>query len=626
MATIDKLKAAEIVLRTIKLGEKGYHKYYDRTVHLANLYEKLITGEDIASLLKQYTPRESEEQFKQRVNLTELVTPAVAEKIKTPFYKVSRIDNVTKGISFNDKDSDATDTTKKLAEIEEATDNYFGDETLDDFMETVFVDLSFSDPNAFIVTEFNAFDAATEKAEPFPVIVPSLQAVNYKYINNTLSYLIVKKPLRFKMNNTKETLKDGNIFIIYTCDFSIKLTQFDGRLTTMSENITEESLVVGQVTTVKIGSAFFKIELFEPKSGEIQAIRVGYKRDLKTKGETFVNPFHPALARFKKTIKSISELDLTTTLHVFSQKIQYVQACVGDRSKGDTCSKGTNRNGEKCAICKGSGVILHKSSSDAITLPLPKKAEDMFDLDKLLVYKNPSIDLIKFQEQYVANLEDKAVKDVFTSETFNRITAPKTLGEKELDMESIYDTLFPFGKKYSAVYRKQVRLTANLTDNGKDITVIHSFPKDLKLKTISAMLADLEQAKEADAPTYIKTEIATNIANKMWADNPDALSRFTIKQQHIPFLGRTPEDIQLAINNRNVTKFDSVLYSSFESIINTIEAEQLAKRINFFDLSYDKRTELIKAAVDAVILQIKSDTSTVNSLDTTEEEEGTEES
>ena len=66
---------------TIAQGEKGYHQDYKRVVKLANKYERLITGDEAGKLLYRFTPRENEVQFKQRVRLTQLVTPAISEKI-----------------------------------------------------------------------------------------------------------------------------------------------------------------------------------------------------------------------------------------------------------------------------------------------------------------------------------------------------------------------------------------------------------------------------------------------------------------------------------------------------------------------------------------------------------------
>ena len=469
--------------------------------------------------------------------------------------------------------------------------------------------MSFSDPNAFIVVEFNEFDARTEKAKPFPIEVSSEEAINYKYVNNELMFLLVRKTIKYDALTTskRKTVKEGNIYILYTKEFSLKFTQFDGKNMIISDTIDEERLTVNEIQSVRVGSKFFKVEYMEPKGGEIQAIRVGYKRDLMTGNSTYVNPFQPALPRFMKTIKSISELDLTTTLHVYPQKLQYIQACEGEVTKGDICRKGINRNGERCGACNGTGVVIHKSTADAITLPMPKRSEEMLDLDKLLIYKNPSIELIKYQEEYVDKLEIKAMRDVFVSDSFNRIIATKTATEKELDMESVYDTLLPFANKYSAVWRKIVRLSSEFTDNGNGISVIHHFPKDFKLKTIKALLGDLEQAEIAGAPSFIKSQIANDIADKMWSDNPDSLNKFKVKQQHQPFGGKTSEEIIIAINQGDVTRFDRVLYSSFESIMGAIESEQLEKRMDFYKLPYDKRVELIRIKVAEWIVDLDSD-------------------
>ena len=610
---LDKEKAVLLAAKTIKLGEKGRHKHYDRTVALADLYKKLITGEHIASLLHRFTPREDKEQFEQRVRLTQLVTPAIAEKIKSPFYKVSRIDNVNKKILFG---ADVTEDVarKRIDEIDIVIDDFYGDESLDDYMEQAFVDLSFSDPNAFIVVEFNEFDPRTEKPIPFPIQISSKEAINYKYVNNELQFLLVEKPINYSFTTSggKKQLKDGSVFILYTENFSIKFTQFDGKEFALTESLNIEELTVNNTQSVRLGAKFFKVDYFEPKAGEIQAIRVGYKRDLETSNETYVNPFQPAMARMMKTIKSISELDLTTTLHVYPQKLQYVQACPGDVVNSETCRSGINRNGDKCSACKGEGVVIHKSTADSITLPLPKRSDEMLDLDKMLVYKNPSIELIKYQEEYVDKLEIKAMRDVFVSESFNRIIATKTATEKELDMESVYDTLLPFANKYSTVWKKIVRLCAKFTDNGEKITVVHSFPKDFKLKTIKALLTDLEQAETANAPSFIKAQIANDIADKMWSDNPEALNKFKVKQQHQPFGGKTQEEIIIGINQGDVTRFDRVFYGSFESIMNEIESEQLAKRTDFYKLPYDKRMQLIKAKVEQWIVLLDAERPTLD--------------
>jgi len=365
-------------------------------------------------------------------------------------------------------------------------------------------------------------------------------------------------------------------------------------------------------TVVKLGNGFFDLKLGEPRAGQVQACRVGYKRDISTGCRTMVSPMQPAVPRMMKTIKSISELDLTTTLHTFPQKIQYVENCKG--ANGNTCRGGRNNKNDKCSECKGTGVSIHKSSADAITFPMPKDKEDMMDLNNLLVYKNPPVELIKWQDEYIEKLERKSLTDVFVSESLNQITKTQTATEKELDMESIYDTLFPYANKFSACYIKFGTITAIFIDE-ENAVIVHKFPKDFKMKTEKALLIDLKSAKDADAPPFLKTEIENDIANKVYADNPIMMRKYKVKQQHIPFSGKTPEEITMSINMNLTTKFDKILYANFDSIIQEIEQEGIKNSSDFYLMPYDKRAEVIKKKVDEYISKIDSEKAAASSFD-----------
>lgn len=597
----DITKGFKILTTTIARGENGYHQDYARTVHLADTYKKLITGENIASLLIQFTPRESKEQFKQRLRLTQSVTPAMSEKIINPFYKVSRIDNVNKQLVWKSENPERTQLLHKTIE------SFYGDETLDDFMESRFTQLSFTDANAFLVVEFDDFNAKTQNAKPYPMEVSSREAINYKYKNNILQWLIVKLPITYKSTNEggKVTKRDGYQYRIYLPNQIIVLNQVDSKLKGREAHdidITE----IEEETKVRINNQTFVVRVAHPLAGEVQAIRIGYKRDTETEGRTYVNPFHPALSRFMKSIKAVSEFDITTTAHVFPQKLQYVEACRG--TEKSTCNQGNDINGKKCESCGGSGIILHKTASDSITLPLPKRKEEMMELDKLLVYKTPPVDLIKFQKEYSDDLEQKSLTDVFVSESLARITGTMTATEKVVDMESVYDTLLPYANKYSTVWKKMVRLSATFTDTDKGgLIVRHNFPKDFKMKTVNALLNDLTEAKNSDAPEFLKTEIAQDIAVKIYANNPEALKKYKVKQQHIPFKGKSPMEIQLVMNSELTPKDDKILYSNFESIITELEKEHIADQKNFFDLPFDKREEAIDKKVKDYRVRIKQE-------------------
>jgi hypothetical protein len=613
-------KGYDKLIKTVALGNVGQHKDYKRVTELSDLYERLITGEDAGKLLIRFTPREDKDQFKQRVKLTQLLTPAITEKIMQPFYKVSRIDNVKKGIIFDGKKDG--DVEGKIKIIQKAFDEYHGDEGLVDFMETEFVDLVFTDPNSFIVTEFEDFNSDIEKAKPFPFLVSSEEAINYKYKNNVLQFLVVEKKITFEISdgNKKTIIKDGSKFRLYLNDVVIVLTEVNPKLESIDSLVFDPLEFDDTVTTrIKIGERVFVIEINETNAGQVPAIRVGYKRDISTKGRTMLSPMHKAVPRMMKSVKAVSELDLTNTLHVFPQKMQYVESCKGVAN--DVCRNGKNIKDENCRQCSGTGLAIHKSSADTITFAMPSDPKDMMELDKLLTYKNPPVDLIKWQDEYVEKLEKKCLTDVFVSESLNNITKTQTATEKELDMESIYDTLFPFAKRYSAVYIKQGELTAIYVDN-EDAVILHKFPKDFKLKTEKALMQDLKEAKESGASTFLKTEIENDLAVKVYGDDPIKLRQYRVKQQHKPFTGKTPEEILLSINLGLTTKFDKILYANFDSIMGEIDQEQMKGEADFYLLSYDKRADLIAEKVADYIKLIeeeKGSSTMFNGLDDEED-------
>ena len=195
--------------------------------------------------------------------------------------------------------------------------------------------------------------------------------------------------------------------------------------------------------------------------------------------------------------------------------------------------------------------------------------------------------------------------DLIFISSFNRITQTKTATEKELDMESVYDTLLPFANKYSAVWKKLVMMTATFIDNGEGITVPHSFPKDFKLKTVNALIDDRDKAKNAQAPAYLLQEIDNDLAVKLYADNHAALREYQTKQEHIPFKGKTDAQIQIAINMNLTTMDDKILWSNFDRIFGELEAEALDKGEDFYQYTYDRRAELIKDKVTEYITKIE---------------------
>lgn len=617
-----KEEGLQILLDCVNTEKK--HRDYDHVVKLAEKYHQLITGDGIEKLMRQFSRREDNTLFTQRKDITQHITPSVASAIMSPFFKVGRVNVIRRDIGF--ESTEQFDVKKKI--VEEGINNYFGDKSLDKYLETRFVELSFSDPNSFIVTEYDAAptdDAGnpTEKVKPFPWEVSSEQAVNFKYKNYRLEWLVVKSDCNIKQTYTsgegdkKQTKTEdevGTEYTIYLENEAIKFTQIPFESVQVPEDgiiRTVQVIVDGQMVSVDYvrfdQKRVYRIDYFIHNAGRVPAIRIGYKRDLLTKGRTYVSPMEAGVPYFMKMIKTVSEFDLTMCLHVFPQKIQYVPRCTGE-SKEIGCDGGRNPSGNVCKICSGTGQLpAHTSAQDALFLRQPKDPADMIDLEKMMIYKSPPIELVKFQREYIWSLVLDAQKAVFNSDVFSRAEISATATEKFIELDNVYDTLFPFAEKFADIWKYVGKVIAALRDiDPKDILLEYVFPKDFKFKSVNDLLDELKKANDSSAPAYIKQEISRDIANQQFQDKPEELKRIYIKEKFFPFSGKSSSEIIYIISNEKTTKFNEILWSNFEQIFLELETDAEVERKYFYDYEFKLQKQKLDDKVNAMIKAIES--------------------
>ncbi len=581
------------------------HPNYKRTVDLAKKYKQLITGEDFDSLLRQFVRREDETMFSQRKQITQPITPAVIAAIMNPFYKVGRTNNITKKIDFK---GDSGDKSAKLTKISDAIEGFWGEKSLDKYLETRFTELSFSDPNAFIVTEFDQKPdengVMSDVPKPRAFEVSSGDAINFSFDNNKLEWLIVKLPVDVVEKDKKYC---GSIYTIYGQEYSIKFTQIsiEGYGEMAINEFIDYQTTDGTIRLFRANEKeLYLVEEFNHKSKVVPAIRVGYKSDLYTDGATCVNPFHDAMPYLMKSIKTVSEFDLSMALHAFPQKFAYGPACYGESSEIG-CNNGSSPDGKICVKCKGTGVALHTSAQDAIILRMPKADADMIDLSKLVYYASPPIDLAKFQNDYILQLIEQVKSAVFNSEIFSKTEVTATATEKQISMESVYDTLFPFAEKESDVYKQVAKTSAYYLDI-EDIVVIHQFPKDFKFKTVSDLLNELDLANKSNAPGYVRKELSNDIAEAQFIDKPEELRRIRIKSKFYPFSDKTDAEIMYIISNGKTKEANIVLWANFDNIFTEIDEDEEI-RDSFYLMPYSKQKEIVSAKVMELMTEIDTE-------------------
>lgn len=542
---MDKIAGLELLKKII--DKSMVHEDYDRVTLLAEKYYKMKTGDGIEDLLQKIETRVTDEEFEQIKKIYRSIIPSTLNSTKMPFLKATRT-LPDKAIDFG------TDSDKKITELQGYIDKYWGDKSLEKYLEYVFVDYNFIDPNAFLITEFDEFDAKVEKASPYPFIADSKQAIMFEYKNEILQYLVIKTAIKYMDVDTE---KDGVKFTMYLGMDTIVLSQV------ANKNVDTDTEVI------EIKANYYELFEYNPKNEKVPAIRFGYLHDEQTKGRTFVSVFHTVIGILEKTLKIDSELDLSCAMVAFPQRFAYVSPC-----KNQGCNRGYMPDNIVCPVCNGTGTEpFHKGTQDVITLALPRDPLQMVDLNNLLVYKGPDISLLEFDMSYLKMLKETVYAQMFNVDRFMRSDVSITATESNIESDNLNDTLYGFAQHYSSVWMFVVKDIATFTDLGNGLILTHQFPKDFKFKTVEQLFTDLTAAKNANAAPSTIDAIQADINKKLYADRPDELKRMDIKNKFNPFAGYSEANIRFIISQGNTTLYNRTLWENFESIFQDIEFE-----------------------------------------------------
>ncbi|HZK60719.1 MAG TPA: hypothetical protein VFC41_01495, partial [Anaerovoracaceae bacterium] len=290
----------------------------------------------------------------------------------------------------------------------------------------------------------------------------------------------------------------------------------------------------------------------------------------------------------EKLMKTDSELDLSTAMTAFPQRFAYVDKC-----SNPDCTGGTLLDGRTiCPTCHGTGQQqLHGGVKDVITLTLPRNPTEMVDLNNLLIYKSPPIELLNFNKEYINDLRILVHTMMFNNEIATRaeVATAVTATEKNFGSDNMNDTLYPFARNYSSLWEFVVEDIATFTDLSEGLSVHHKFPNDFKFKSITELMGELKVAKDAGASTSTISAIEDDINAILYSDRPSDLKKIQIKTMMNPFTGYTESSARLLVSQGLTTEYNSVLWANLESIFNELEAEDPG--------IYNKKITLIKEKV-----------------------------
>lgn len=603
--------AQELIYSLVKTGKT--HPDYKEVVELAEKLTILITGKNTAKLLRREVTRESIEAFVQRCQITKSITPAVAASVKIPFYKVARNQRIKAIIDLKNE--------AKQKVVEQMVNGFYGganakSKGMDYWLKTRFMDLTFTDPNAWVVIEWDTPQSKADVIKPRPYEISAAEAVNFSVINEEILWLLCKKATVYNAGSgDKIKEKAGFKFTLYEKDFTVTYQPVDKEyLDAMGFRTAPNQRLLDSVNTKQL----YLETVNEPKIGFVPAIRVGYLRDLSTNSRTFANPFNDAMCYFDKSIKVVSEFDLTMTGHVFPQRIEYAPVCKG-LSAQKKCNSGYFTDGTVCTVCHGSGFAGIKSAQDVLRLPMPEKGTpnaEIIDLTKLVAYVTPSIELIQFQKDYIDDLGTKVHGAVFNSQVFVKKQGGgqdgsgqpiQTATENDNNMQSVYDALEPFTEKYSDTWKAFVTTCVLLTGQVIDdsVNVDHIFPADYKLKSADILLSELKTINDSGAPAFMKEICNNDLAEIQFQGDPLGLIKYRVKRRFFPFSGKSDDQIAISLSSPNVPRRSKILYENFELIFSNIE---MTNPEFYTTPNRAKQSELVEAEIEKLKETIDAET------------------
>ncbi len=600
----------QIETRLFQVAAKSLrHPDYQHVNEYADLCRTLVTGEGMDAMLRQFARREDEDWFHQRVQITQHIVPTYVNSLLRTFNKIP-FANYSRVLTY---DSDVKNRDTKVSEIEDVMSRFSGETSLDGYVKVRPLELLSVDPNAWIVIDFDGSRKVNGRLSPYPHEVFSADAVDFRFVNGTLQYLTIRggeigeETLTCYLPNYTvqvKKIKNPNHSQFVLMDYGIGVLA----MREIEERGYLASTYEGREAIKAANNDIW--EVIRPLShdaGRVQAFRVGYIRDFRTNGRTYVSPIHEAIPHLKKVIKTGSELDLSMALTAFPLRLRYAPPC-----DADGCYKGYTDNGTvKCGSCKGTGLkTVPSSAQEEIVLRLPDDRADIIPLSDLVSFKNPDTAILEFQRDYIQSCIREAKAAVFQSDIFTKsdVQQTETATAKNIDMQNVYDTLRPFALHYSKLWENMVQAVASFTDLGEGLVSKIVFSSDFKLKGLTELLADLESANRSEAGAIVRRFVMRDIANIIHSDEPQELLKYEIRESYNPFSGMSETEKMFLLTSDLTSRKTKVLAANLGHIFDILEAEFGAKGVNFYKLEKSIQRKAIDLQVEVMMLEAQAQT------------------
>ena len=553
------------------------HKNYKRTVDLAQEYKTFITGEGIEEYLKHFNIREDNKDFNLRKEVTVNITEAATANLIDPQYKLPRSNSIDREFVYTD-----ADVEKHRAMTLIKSHFWEGSRSVEDYMGSAWIELNNLDPNTFVVIDWKTNENG-QRIKPYPVEYPAEQVYHFNKKSGVLQWVLLHRDAEGA---------DPEMYLLYTKEFTIIFTRVedvewknhDADVMFYKEfPVTKYEGVDG---VIKIGdekntSTYYNINILKPHNlGFVPGLFVGFVSDL-TNRTTYLSPISKAFPYLKKVVKLNSEFDITTSKHAFPQKVQYANPC-------PDCNNGKTREGTVCGACGGSGTDprdTHETGLDVMKIPRPRDAQDLMDLSKLIHYVPADVRIPRFQFETLENLLKKSKEAVYNSVVYSTKEFTETAYSKNVDLQHVYDALWPMAKAFERAYNFIIECLAKITDLDENLVHQLKFRKDFKMKSPTDLYNDLVLVTQSKASEFVKQNIEDDLAEVIYEGYPRELLKYKTQKHFYPFNGKSGDEIQMIVTSPNMCSPEvKILWANFSFLFDEIELEFAKKKIDFYML------------------------------------------
>ena len=580
------------------------HEHYSRVVTLADEYKFYATAEEnLIERLKVIREHETEEDLKYRSLITYPSNGSLFGQLTRKPDSLISVNGINQVLTLGNESRDN--------ELKESLSNYFGTDGVERYTFEEILPISYIDPNAWLLINFDNFNEQEERAKPYPILLRSNEVINFEIVNGVTKYVLVKKPSIIQYKSGGKTLtKEGNNFYLYLNNISIELIEVKEKSNLKIAKDKPFSIdSIDEQTVIGIKGKSFRVAVHQHNIGKLQATRIGYKKDIVTDNKTLVSFIHPALNNLKELLALSSYRDVMNNKQAFARIFAFAPMCKGEyHEKGSLqCNGGKvwEDSGERsCNSCNGTGVNIPTSEMKGAIYPLPQNPESsLWDLSKLMHIERAPIENLTYFKEAIEDVKNRALEAIYSRKINQSTSGTESYQSRLLDAHEQDKALKPLANKIANTITFQYDIVARITELIDGLTNTYTFPNNLGFVSNIDLIEVVKLSRESNLPNELIIPLLEQQAIQEFSNNYEGLAKFDIAKEHKPFFAESSLDVSLKIDRGLVSKDIQYLYTNFDLIMKKIKSKY--SFVEFKSLSFELRERFIQDELESIIEDIE---------------------